>query len=384
MFFKEKFWKKAVLLLPFAFTMFVIPATLLMADGSSFSISNIEHSMKSLTSTSAGAVSRWDYLFTQFGVIVIYIRLLFFPINQNLDYDYPIYHSFFTPHVFLPFLFLLWLFFFGLYCYYRSEKSKAKNRYGFRLISFGILWFFITLSVESSIIVLRNVIFEHRLYLPSVGFIICFLAAISMATNAIKNKTTVRFVISGIVVAVFILAGMTYARNSVWQNNIVLWEDVVSKSPQKARSHHNLGVAYAKKGRTEDAIKEYIIAIEIEPESAIAHNDLALAYAAQGRLDDAQKEHMIAGKLKPGFVKAHNNLGFSYMKQGRKEEAIREYLLAIKINPDNFEAHNNLGILFAQKELFDEALREFQAASAIAPNNVSVRKNIETIMNLNK
>ncbi len=41
------------------------------------------------------------------------------------------------------------------------------------LISFGILWFFITLSVESTIIPL-HVIFEHRLYLPSVGVFISF------------------------------------------------------------------------------------------------------------------------------------------------------------------------------------------------------------------
>ena len=38
------------------------------------------------------------------------------------------------------------------------------------VISFGILWFFITLSVESSIIPIRDAMFEHRLYLPIFGF----------------------------------------------------------------------------------------------------------------------------------------------------------------------------------------------------------------------
>ena len=384
MFFNEKLRKKAILLLPFALTMLVIPTILLMAHGSSFSIGNMDNSMKSLTSTSATDVTRWDYFFTQFGVILTYIRLLFLPINQNLDYEYPIYRSFFIPEVFIPFVFLLLLFSLGCYFYYRSGNSKREYRYGIRLISFGILWFFITLSVESSIVVLRNVIFEHRLYLPSVGFVICVMAAISMVVNVINKRTAGRVVTTCIAVVIFVLAGTTYARNSVWRNNIVLWEDVVHKSPQKARPHHNLGVAYAKQGRMEEAIKEYIISIKMDPENAIAHNDLALAYGALGRMEEAQREHAIARKLKPGFVKAHNNLGFMYMSQGRTEEAINEYLLAIKINPDNFDAHNNLGILFAQKGLLDEALREFQRASTIAPNNVSVRKNIETITRLKK
>ncbi|MBI4374596.1 MAG: tetratricopeptide repeat protein, partial [Deltaproteobacteria bacterium] len=59
-------------------------------------------------------IGRSDYLFTQFRVIVTYLRLLVLPINQRLDYDYPIYHSFFQPAVFIPFLFLLGLFVFAI------------------------------------------------------------------------------------------------------------------------------------------------------------------------------------------------------------------------------------------------------------------------------
>ena len=35
-----------------------------------------------------------------------------------------------------------------------------------RLIAFGILWFFVTLSVESSIIPIPMIICEYRVYLP--------------------------------------------------------------------------------------------------------------------------------------------------------------------------------------------------------------------------
>jgi len=38
-----------------------------------------------------------EYLITQLRVIVTYLRLLVFPMNQNLDYDYPLFDSFFAP-----------------------------------------------------------------------------------------------------------------------------------------------------------------------------------------------------------------------------------------------------------------------------------------------
>ena len=134
-------------------------------------------------------VSRWDYLNTQFRVIVTYIRLLFFPVNQNLDYDYPIYRTFFTPPVFLSFLFLLGIFCWGIYLLYRSYKSDQANRFWYRLIAFGIFWFFVTLSVESSIIPIQDVIYEHRLYLPSVGFFMAIMSGIVFIYVRLANRT---------------------------------------------------------------------------------------------------------------------------------------------------------------------------------------------------
>ena len=104
-------------------------------------------------------ISPWQYLFTQFRVIVTYIRLLFIPINQNLDYDYHIVKSLFELPALASLIFL------------GSILTIAIRIFSkYRLISFGIFWFFLTLLPESSIIPIKDVIFEHRLYLPMVGF----------------------------------------------------------------------------------------------------------------------------------------------------------------------------------------------------------------------
>ena len=105
-------------------------------------------------------ITTWQYLLTQFSVILTYIRLFILPLNQNLDYDYPISHSLFEWHTLFGLLSLTGIFVLGILLFRR-----------YRLIAFGIFWFFLTLSVESSIIpISQNVIFEHRTYLPGFGF----------------------------------------------------------------------------------------------------------------------------------------------------------------------------------------------------------------------
>jgi len=125
-----------------------------------------------------------DYLLTQFNVLLTYIRLLFLPINQNLDYDYPVAHSLFEPFTnnlfHLPtvvsLLVLAAIVAFAVYMLPRS-----------RLIAFGIFWFFLTASVESSIIPIRDVIFEHRVYLPSAGFALFLAVAIHQLCTMAEN-----------------------------------------------------------------------------------------------------------------------------------------------------------------------------------------------------
>jgi len=174
--------KKLPYLTPLLLTFFIIPLSRYgvglfgISGGTFIGIAEVGDVIGSATQETV-AISRTDYLFTQFNVIVTYIRLLFFPVNQNLDYDYPISHTLFEFSTLFSLLFLISIVIFGVWMFKKS-----------RLLSFGIFWFFITLSVESSIIPIRDVIFEHRVYLPSVGFVIFLTTAISQMMEQIKTK----------------------------------------------------------------------------------------------------------------------------------------------------------------------------------------------------
>ena len=118
-------------------------------------------------SSSAGDVlTPYVYFLTQTRVIWTYIRLLILPVNQNLDYDYPLITSV-DSTVIVSSVGILALVVLAIILYKRNP-----------LISFSILWFFIALAPTSSIAMLSDVIFEHRLYLPSAGFMIAIISLI--------------------------------------------------------------------------------------------------------------------------------------------------------------------------------------------------------------
>jgi len=314
-FFTAPLKKRLLFLVLILLTLIIVPMSILHSDKPLPEIlSDVSEQTRVQTQ-----MSRWEYLVTQMRVIVTYIRLIFLPINQNLDYDYPVYHSLFTPSVILSFVFLAALFGTALYLIYKSRmkvggwRSEDRGRSLepqtlnlYRLISFGILWFFITLSVESSIIPIVDVIFEHRLYLPLAGAFIGITTGILIAAKTLGIE---RIVIPTLALVTIALSGLTYARNTVWRDDISLWQDVVEKSPNKARPHFELGLAYTSQGWMDRAIAEFQEAVRLKPDYAEAHINLGVAYKSQSHLDRAIAEYQTALRLKPDNAEAHNNLG---------------------------------------------------------------------------
>ncbi|HEX9021304.1 MAG TPA: tetratricopeptide repeat protein, partial [Nitrospirota bacterium] len=316
-------------------------------------------------------VSRRDYLLTEFGVISAYVRLLLLPVNQNVDYDYPIAHSLFSPAVFFSFLFLLALFALAVFLAARSRREDAADKSAYRLVSFGIFWFFLTLSVESSIIPIEDVIFEHRAYLPSAGFFIALTAGAGIVSRRLETKKidAAKSLAALFAAAALALTAATFSRNTLWRDNL-LWADSAEKSPGKARPHYNAANVYVDEGRLEDAVREYQAALRLKPDYAEAHSNLGIAYGKQGRVEEAVREFRIAldiGLKGPKANKAYNNLGVAYATQGRYEEAILRFQQALRLDPANAEAHKNLGLAYSRLGRQEEALKEIQAAITLDP-----------------
>jgi|Deesub1362A_J573_1020465.scaffolds.fasta_scaffold00077_21 tetratricopeptide (TPR) repeat protein len=348
-------------LVPWLLTMLIVPLTILNVDRPVW---------EGIGGVGYKGISRWDYLFTQFRVIVTYIRLLFLPVNQNIDYDYPVYHSFFNPEVFLSFMFLLCIFATGVYLLYRSRKTPD-----LRVIAFGIFWFFITLSVESSIIPIPMIIAEYRIYLPSIGVFLATLSGMFLFTQRLSNKRMQVAVISLFLLLLVALSITAYLRNSVWESRISLWEDTVKKSPMKARVHDNLGASYWEKGLTTKAIEHLETAVRLDPGNARAHYNLGVYYGAVGNVRKEIEHYQLALNIKPD-AEIYTNLGTAYTAVHQYEDAIHAFKKALRLKPRDPITYNNLGNVYYFLRNFQKAQENYERAKSIDPYYPDPRYNL--------
>src|SRR3990170_2183518 len=144
---------------------------------------------------------------------------------------------------------------------------------------------------------------------------------------------------------------LTYKRNILWKNGAKLWEDVVRKSPEKARGHNNLGNAYSRQDRFEDAIQHYMTALRVKPDYTLAHINIGNVYYKQGRFEDAIQEYMAALKLKSNYSEAHINLGVIFLKKDMLDAALQEFQTALTLNPDVLPAQQAIELLNRESKI---------------------------------
>ncbi|PQP35664.1 hypothetical protein C6A37_01495 [Desulfobacteraceae bacterium SEEP-SAG9] len=302
-----------------------------------------------------------ERVFTQFRVVIYYLSLMILPhpSRLNLDYDFPLSHSLIDPITTLLSLGII----VGLLgvAIYMAKKE--------RLLSFCILWFLGNLVIESSVIPLA-IIFEHRLYLPSM--LVCLVAVIWIFR--LLNQKWLGVALFCAVAMLF--SFWTYQRNSVWQDRVTLWKDCVQKSPNKARPHYNLGNALVAQNRLSEAIGHYFMAARINPDDPDTQNNIGNVLSKQGKENEAIPYFYEALQIDPNHSRAYYNLGSALAEQGKTDEAKKYLSEALRIDPDYGQAHNNLGGVLAAEGKIDQAISHFSRAVELEPDNEEAYSNL--------
>lgn len=291
-------------------------------------------------------ITRWQYLCTEFNVLVKYLQLLLLPVGQNHDHHYHFKKTFFDGLTPLALTFLISLVAAGVY--FRKQHP---------IVTFFIGWYFITLSIESSIFPLSDAMFEHRLYLPMLGYGMFFAYLVYVLSKKQLIKTT--YILAVVILA---LSAATYTRNIVWQDDVRLWSDSVSKNPRNFRAYKYLGRGLYFKKRYPEAIESYKKAIQIKPTFQEVHNDIGVAYFAQGKWAEAAPYFKKAAELDPTDARTFNNLGSALFASGNPAEAIIQYRKALEIDPRNTDALKNLAAVYYQEKQYDLAVHYGQQA----------------------
>jgi len=291
---------------------------------------------------------------TEFRVVVFYISLLLWPnpSRLNLDHDFALSYSLLNPATTLISITTIMALITFACLIARKEP----------LLSFGIIWFFGNLIIESSIIGLE-LVFEHRNYLPTM-FVI--LAIVSLAFRYLKHVLPAAIALS-LVGALF--CGWTFERNKVWADEITLYRDSAAKSPGKARSHNNLGAALSRQDRVKEAIEQFQVALTINPQFSDAHYNLGYALVRTENLDEGILHFREAVRVEPKRVKYLNNLGAALILKGDYSEAVDHFKTALKTNPSDADVHNNIGLAYKKRGQPDAAMQHFSRAVVLDPRH---------------
>ena len=150
------------------------------------------------------------------------------------------------------------------------------------MVGYGLLWIFVALSVESSVLPISDVMMEHRMYLamPGIGAPRGRRLRRSCPRGCRGSHGSAAVGLAAALIA------LTFARNLVWQSPVTLWLDAAEKSPRKARVQVNYGVALHGAGRLDAAARQYCRAIALDPSLSLAEENLELALDQQGKLED--------------------------------------------------------------------------------------------------
>ena len=139
-------------------------------------------------------------------------------------------------------------------------------------------------------------------------------------------------------------------------------------APDFATLHSGYGVALSELGRLEDALASYGRIIVIAPGDGEAFYNRGNTLRSLGRFCEAIADYEQVVALQPWNAQAFSNQGDSHQALGRFEEALVCYAKAIGVEPDYAEAYANRGLALHEMRRFDEALLSYHQAVAINPH----------------
>ena len=110
-------------------------------------------------------------------------------------------------------------------------------------------------------------------------------------------------------------------------------------------AHTGRGVAYAKLGRHQAAIKDLNKAVRVDPKNAHTYNSLGEVYRLSGDYEAAIRSYRQAVELDPEHPAAYYNLGLTYYMHNRPYLALRAYLTGFLSDADALAALKTLSII---------------------------------------
>src|SRR5438094_3866595 len=283
-----------------------------------------------------------------------YLWRLFLPAKLNVDPQIPLVHG---P----SFLVVT-----SLACI----LGLGAAAYGFRkrapIMSVGMALILISPLAAYCLFPLADVVAEHRAYITALGAVIILAFVVSSMPRDL--------LISCLLISAFAL--QTRARNAIWNDEELLWQDAALQAPDKLRPHFNLGGLYQVRGQVDRAITEYEMILHHYPEHSSALNNLASIYLDWNNLSRVEELLAPVVARRSTFAPAYQTLAIVRIRQGRFEAAQALLYRANELSPFQPMVHHNLGDVFVNKGQLEKAMIEYTRELQLNPNSLPTHLNL--------
>jgi tetratricopeptide (TPR) repeat protein len=307
-------------------------------------------------------VSSWEYLLTQAGAIVRYLRLFIWPDPLVLDYGTAVVRqpSEIVPQALLVLLLL-------------GATTWSWRRYAWA--AFLGTWFFAVLAPSSSIVpILTQTAAEHRMYLPLaplvtlavVGGYLAWLRIVQPSAGAAGLLRARGGPAMAVASVALLLAVRTHSRNHDYRTQFAAWEATLRDWPSNQRPRLAMADRLMATGDVPRAIQKYTEALQRAPRDAAIYNSRGVACQKLGQYESAVADHTRAIELDPDWL-AYNNRGVAHRYLGRFPEALEDHTKAIQLNPQSAQVWYSRGVVRRLAGQSDLALTDFTRAIELQP-----------------
>jgi Tfp pilus assembly protein PilF len=321
-------------------------------------------------------------LIVQTKAMAFYLWLLVFPrglsISHGFDTEGTLSAAFwFSLLVIGAGLFLAW---------------KLRRRYG--LLSFAVLWYFITLLPTSSVIALRVPVNEHRVYLPGIGFAVAVGFLVDYADRRARTGRRLAPPLSRLIVPAFLAVTVVFSisvmvRNQAWRTSKGVWEDAAKKYPRNSLAHEALANIYERQGYLEESKRERQLALRYAGKEGVPvslsnvaafhdasdYRNVVKAYEERLRIEEKAGNRAAMAEAFMNIGIAHGNLG-DFTKALEYLEKSLEIEQELGNNGELSRLYNNMGTAHGQLGDLVRALQYFEKAVELEPKTAEAYINL--------
>jgi len=320
-------------------------------------------------------VTPWEYAISQPGVIVHYLRLSIWPQPLCLDYGWPVartWQQIVPPAIMIGTLLVA------------SFWALIKRP----MIGFLGISFFIILAPTSSFMPIKDLAFEHRMYLPLICFVLLAVLAIDTVLKRIEtlsgfSRSFFQRLVPLLFIGCIALFGwMTWQRNRDYASGEKMWLAVLKIAPNNPRAHFSLSTELAGQGRLIEAQAAVNRALELDPQDASAIYVLGKCHVELNQWDEAERRFEESLRLYSTNGKLLTDYGWLLFQQGQNERAEELLTAAIKHKPLPAEPHFTLARLLLSRVPPDErsALEHLHSSHAINPRDIAVTLELASLL----